>query len=172
MKPKNFVIDVDGVMTQPDLIYDEEGKRFKIFGPDDHDALNVLRKYVKIVFLTADKRGLNITRKRIVDEMKFDLVVTHPSERVEWIKKNLEPEETIYMGDGIFDFLVFKEVAYSICPKDGFYRTKKNASFVTQHEGGKRAVAEACVHILEKFFGVEELEYSKENGIWAEEGKK
>src|SRR3989304_7184792 len=151
MTMKNFVIDVDGVLTKTDLVYSREGKIFKIFGPDDHDALNVLRKYMKIIFITGDKRGFDITKKRVVDDMGFELTLVHPGERVEWIEQNMNPEETIYMGEGIFDIFVFRNVAYSICPNDGFYRTKKEASFVTIHNGGQRAVAEACVQFLKKF---------------------
>ncbi len=166
----NFVIDVDGVLTTTELIYSKKGKIFKTFGPDDHDALNILRQYMKIIFVTGDKRGFDITKRRI-DEMKFELLLLHPTERIDWIVNNLDTKNTIYMGDGIFDSLVFKHVAYSICPNDGFYLTKEKADFVTRHDGGKRAVAEACVHILEKFFGINDLKFNKNYGIWGEKNK-
>ena len=39
---KNFVIDVDGVMTDGQFYYTAEGKVMKVFGPNDHDALLLL----------------------------------------------------------------------------------------------------------------------------------
>ena len=36
---KTFVVDVDGVLTDGGFYYDEAGKRYKRFGPDDADAL-------------------------------------------------------------------------------------------------------------------------------------
>ena len=45
-KPKAFVLDVDGVMTDGRFYYNIEGKVIKIFGPDDHDALTLLKPYI------------------------------------------------------------------------------------------------------------------------------
>ena len=39
IKPKIFLIDVDGVMTTGQFAYTANGKTMKIFGPDDNDAL-------------------------------------------------------------------------------------------------------------------------------------
>ena len=56
------------------------------------------------------------------------------------------------MGDGIFDHYVMREVGYSIAPANADHLAKQSAHYVTQRSGGDRAVAEACLHILEKFF--------------------
>ncbi len=163
---ENFVLDVDGVLARSTLLYTAEGKAMKAFGPDDHDALNLLRDRMRVVFITGDKRGYKISEKRIVDEMKFELFLVSTHERAEWIAKNMDPKKTIYMGDGIFDIPVFEGVAYSICPSDGFFRTRQKADFVTQSKGGDRAVAEAVLHILEKFFGEKEIRPNTKYGIW------
>jgi 3-deoxy-D-manno-octulosonate 8-phosphate phosphatase KdsC-like HAD superfamily phosphatase len=81
-----------------------------------------------------------------------------------------ELEETIYMGDGIFDAEVFQRVGYSICPSDGFYLTRQMADFVTVAPGGNRAVAEACVHILNKFYHEFEIVPNTSYGIWKHGG--
>lgn len=169
MKFENFVLDVDGVLTSRHVLYDQKGMAYKMFGPDDHDALNILRDKIKIFFITSNKRGYKISKRRVVDEMKFDLFLVPFTERVEWLRKKIDLKKTIFMGDGILDYLTFREVGYSICPNDGFFRTKKEANFITKSNGGERAVAEACVHILEKFFNVKELKASKKYGAW---GKK
>jgi len=56
------------------------------------------------------------------------------------------------MGDGIFDHYVFKKIGYSIAPGNANSVAKKYADYVTKRNGGDRAVAEACLHILERFF--------------------
>ena len=56
------------------------------------------------------------------------------------------------MGDGIFDSLVFDKVGYSIAPNNADSNLKKKADYVTERAGGDRAVAEACLNILEVFF--------------------
>lgn len=166
IKAKYFVLDVDGVLTRSMLLYTAEGKLMKVFGPDDHDALNILRDKLKIKFITGDKRGFEISKRRIVDEMGFELYLVSTYERAKWFIENTEPENTIYMADGIFDGAVFNSIGYSICPSDGFYQTRMKANFVTNCEGGNRAVAEACVHILEVFFQVNELQPNTKIGIW------
>ena len=43
--PKYFLLDVDGVMTSGKFIYSRKGKIYKEFGPDDSDALNILKNF-------------------------------------------------------------------------------------------------------------------------------
>ena len=86
----------------------------KVFGPDDHDGLSLLKKFIEIKFVTGDTNGLEITRKRIVDDMKFPLDVVSPIKRIEWISERYKLEEVIYMGDGIFEHYVMKKYIYHI----------------------------------------------------------
>jgi 3-deoxy-D-manno-octulosonate 8-phosphate phosphatase (KDO 8-P phosphatase) len=150
--PKVFLIDVDGVMTTGQFAYTANGKTMKIFGPDDNDALSLLKNLIEIRFVTGDKNGLEITKRRIVDDMNFPLDVVSVVNRIDWISERYNPEEVIYMGDGIFDHYVFKKIGYSITPANADAFAKKSADYVTKRNGGDRAVAEACLHILEKFF--------------------
>lgn len=41
------------------------------------------------------------------------------------------------------------------CPSKCFNSYKKYADYVTKSNGSERAVAEACLHILAKFFSLE-----------------
>jgi len=148
---KTLILDVDGVLTDGTYQYTTEGKVSKVFGPDDNDALSLLKEYLKIHVVSGDKRGFQITKKRI-DDMKLPIDLVSTFDRVKWIKDNYNLEETIYMGDGIFDAMVFDKVAYGIAPANAFYTTKEKADFVTKSKGGDSAVAEACLHIMEKFF--------------------
>ena len=58
------------------------------------------------------------------------------------------------MGDGIFDVLVMDVVGYSIAPANADKNAINAADFVTERIGGNRAVSEACLHILKKFYGL------------------
>ena len=151
-QPKLLVLDVDGVLTTGHFLYSAEGKVYKIFGPDDHDALLLLKPHLDIRFITGDRKGFDITRKRIVDDMKFDLELVSTIQRGRWFREKVDPSTAIYMGDGIFDSYVYPVVGYAICPANGFHVTRARADYVTTADGGDRAVAEACLHILERFF--------------------
>ena len=152
MKAKVFILDVDGVMTTGQFLYTKDGKQMKIFGPDDNDALGLLKPYIEIRFVTADEKGFPISNKRIKEDMKFELDLVSTFKRIEWINKYYDPKQVIYMGDGIFDHIVMKEVGYSIAPGNADKEAKKAANFITERFGGDRAVAEACLHIMKKFF--------------------
>ena len=151
-KPKIFILDVDGVMTTGHFLYSEAGKQMKIFGPDDNDGLALLKSHIDIRFVTGDKKGFSISNKRIKEDMKFNLDLVSTIKRIEWINEKYNPKEVIYMGDGIFDHYVMKEVGYSIAPANSDRMAKTHANYVTERSGGDRAVAEACLHILQKFF--------------------
>jgi 3-deoxy-D-manno-octulosonate 8-phosphate phosphatase (KDO 8-P phosphatase) len=151
-KPICFILDVDGVMTTGQFFYTAEGKVMKCFGPDDNDGLSLLKHHIEVRFITGDKKGFPISKKRIVDDMNFPLDVVSTIRRAEWIKERYPIDKVIYMGDGIFDHYVMRDVGYAIAPANSDKLAKKNAHYVTERSGGERAVAEACLHIMEKFF--------------------
>ncbi|MCX6784671.1 MAG: HAD hydrolase family protein [Candidatus Komeilibacteria bacterium] len=151
---KNLVLDVDGVLTTGQFLYTAEGKFAKVFGPHDNDGIKMISKFLTVCAITADKRGLPITQKRVAEDMKLRLEVVSEEERLQWFKDNFDLSQTIYMGDGIFDAQVFPLVVYSIAPQNAFYLAKAAASYVTTLNSGEGAVAEACLHIRDKFFNV------------------
>ena len=155
--PKNLILDVDGVFTDGKIYYSASGKTFKVFGPDDHDAINLVKKMLKVTVISADKSGFSITKSRIEGDMGLDLHQVGSADRVEWVTNKFDPNECVYMGDGIFDPLVFRVVKYSIAPANASKRTQLEASYVTDSRGSEGAVAEACIHLLDKFFGGFEL---------------
>lgn len=153
MQPKVFILDVDGVLNTGRFFYSDQGKIMKEFGADDNDALSLIDDLLEIRFVSGDKRGFAISKKRVEDDMKYRLDCVSTFERIDWIKKLYNPKEVIYMGDGIFDYMVFKEVGYSIAPAGSDPYTTEHADYICERAGGHRAVAEACRHLMDKFFG-------------------
>lgn len=157
MKNKNleyniFILDVDGVMTDGKFYYTKSGKVMKKFGPDDNDALSMLSKLIDIRFISGDKKGFAISKKRIETDMNYKIDLVSTTKRIDWIKKRYDPIKVMYMGDGIFDSYVMDEVGYSLCPNNSDISCIKKADYVTKRNGGDRAVSEACLHILSKFY--------------------
>jgi 3-deoxy-D-manno-octulosonate 8-phosphate phosphatase (KDO 8-P phosphatase) len=151
-QPLVFILDVDGVMTTGQFLYTADGKAMKVFGADDNDGLSLLKNHIEIRFVTGDKKGFPISKKRIVDDMGFELEIVSTIRRIDWIAERYPLKSVIYMGDGIFDHYVMSKVGYSIAPANSDKNAKSYASFITERSGGDRAVAEACLHILENFF--------------------
>lgn len=149
---RNFILDVDGVLTTGPFLYTREGKLAKIFGPHDNDGIKLLAKLVNICAISADKRGFDISKKRVSDDMGLRLELVSEAERLPWLQSNFNLNESVYMGDGMYDARVFDCVAYSIAPSNAFYIARDSAKYVTKARSGEGAVAEACLHIMEKFF--------------------
>lgn len=154
---KTLILDVDGVLTDGKFHYSELGKIYKVFGPDDNDALQLLDQFFEIVFVSADHRGFEISKKRIVDDMKRPLFLVEGKKRIQWIKERYNPKEVIYIGDGIFDFLVFKEVGYSIAPSNASSLITSDANYVSKYIGSERFVADSVYHILKEILGISDI---------------
>jgi 3-deoxy-D-manno-octulosonate 8-phosphate phosphatase (KDO 8-P phosphatase) len=152
LNPRVFILDVDGVLSTGQFYYSAEGKVLKVFGPDDNDGLSLLKPHMEIRFITGDKKGFPISQKRIVDDMHYPLDLVSTIQRLQWIEEKYPLDQVIFMGDGIFDHYVMRKVGYSIAPSNADKTAKQVAKYVTERAGGDRAVAEACLHILETFF--------------------
>ena len=150
--PTDFVIDVDGVMTTGQFLYSADGKLYKIFGAHDSDGLKLIRNLINITFITADSRGFGISKKRIVDDMGYELKLVSEEDRLEFMKKNFKLKNTIFMGDGIFDSLIIKESFFGIAPSNARIEAIEVANYVTKSSGGNGAVLDACLEINKRFF--------------------
>ena len=155
--PKHLIFDVDGVFTDGKIYQSTEGKMFKVFGPDDHDAINLIKMKLNVIVVSADKRGYGITKTRIEKDMGLDLHLVGSRDRVEWIRTRFDLNDCVYMGDGLYDALVFRVVKYSMAPANASKRIQSEASYITSSRGSEGAVAEACIHLLDQFFGGFEL---------------
>ena len=147
-----FIMDIDGVLTDGTFLYDSEGKKYKRFGPDDADALKMIKDEVSLVFCSADHRGFPISEKR-VNDMGYPLNYVKTKERLQWINDNYPKDEwtRIYMGDSFVDVPIMLGVDDSICPGDAHELAKKVAGYVCNYGGGRRAVADAVFHIMKKY---------------------
>jgi 3-deoxy-D-manno-octulosonate 8-phosphate phosphatase (KDO 8-P phosphatase) len=148
-KPKHFVLDVDGVLSTGQFIYSNEGKLYKVFGAHDSDGLNLIKDTFNIIFISADERGFEISKKRVSD-MGFEISLVPASERMSFME-SLDFTEVIFMGDGYYDAEIFNYVNYAIAPKNARIEALNNANYITDSEAGEGAVMDACIHIMNKF---------------------
>jgi len=153
-KKLNLIIDVDGVMTTGQFLYSSKGKEYKIFGAHDSDGLKLIRDKINILFITADKRGFPISKKRIKD-MGYEIKLITEGDRYNYIKENFGFENTIYLGDGIFDAFLIRDCLFGIAPVNARIEAKKWANYITPSKAAEGAVCDACIRINKIFFGGE-----------------
>ena len=153
-KPGYLILDLDGVLTDGKFLYSKSGKSYKAFSVDDHDGIKLVQNFLDVHIISADSRGFEISKRRVVKDMNLSLTLVSIEDRLDWIRRNFGLDNTIYMGDGIFDKAIFQEVYYAIAPSSALKEVRRAADFVTTAKGGERSVAEACLHIARKFFGL------------------
>jgi 3-deoxy-D-manno-octulosonate 8-phosphate phosphatase (KDO 8-P phosphatase) len=151
---KRFIMDVDGVLNDGMLYWGVDGKPFKAFGNYDHDGLKLLRDHLDIEFVSADENGWPITYNRITEHMKFPVTMVKEKDRLNWVLSKGDPAETVFMGDGPFDAKIFPHVGLSFATAQAWRTARTNATHVTEREGGKGAVMDACIIIMDKM-GIE-----------------
>jgi 3-deoxy-D-manno-octulosonate 8-phosphate phosphatase (KDO 8-P phosphatase) len=142
-----LISDVDGVLTCGGHYYSKEGKIIKRFGGNDADALKVLReKFVdNIIFITSDKIGFDISKRRI-DDMGYQLIfVGRKEDRIKYLS-SLDGD-TIFIGDGIFDSEAYGSVKTSFCLKDSTPQAKRKATYILPTTAGNNVFS----HLLEVF---------------------
>jgi 3-deoxy-D-manno-octulosonate 8-phosphate phosphatase (KDO 8-P phosphatase) len=150
----NLVLDVDGVITNGKFVYTQEGKISKEFGSHDSDALQIVKEKINVFFISADKKGFDISKKRIND-MGFGLELISADSREKYILEKKNTGFTVYIGDSFTDIPAMLAADFSMAPRNAFKPAKRMASFVLSCNGGEGAVAEACVHICPSLFDLD-----------------
>ena len=149
-----FILDVDGVLTTGQFIYSNKGKVHKVFGPHDNDGLSLINKLISISFITADKRGFEISRKRIVQDMGYNLELVTEKDRYSYLKDLYGMSNLIYMGDGFYDAKVLNDCLFGIAPINARIEARESADFITNSKSGEGAVLDACIEIKKRYFNI------------------
>ena len=167
----NAVFDVDGVFTDGGFYYSDSGKVLKRFGPHDGDGVKFLKYLgINVHAITADARGLPITRARMSD-MGIDVTLVSEASRLAYFEEHFEAQSTAFVGDGIFDSAILKEVKFGIAPQNATLAAKNCADVVTKRSGGDGAVFEAAFLIGKTYFPKETRKFItlrglNENDLW------
>lgn len=147
-----LAFDVDGVMTDGSITYDENGLEYKTFNAKDGFGL---ARMAKNGFITAIITGRN---NGTVDSRATDLKVTEVFQGVKnklpileaiMQKYELDFSQVAYMGDDEPDLCILEKVAISACPADAVKKVQEICNFVASNCGGRGAVRELCDFVFD-----------------------
>lgn len=150
-KIKLVAFDVDGVLTDGSLTFDENGVEYKTFNAKDGQGIVMLNKtgFVTAI-ITARENGTvrhrfkNLGMTKLFEGQKNKLKAL--DELCE--EFNVTYEEIAYMGDDLPDICVLERVGLSVCPADAVDEVKNCVKMICSKTGGKGAVRELCDLIL------------------------
>jgi len=158
-----LILDVDGVLTEGQIIYNDSGEELKIFNVQDGLGIRMLMEAgIDVWIVTGRKsnalscRCQNLGIENLLDGVKNKVnALTQIKE-----KTNIHPDQMAFIGDDLPDIPLMKRVGVPIAVSNACETVVDFAIFVTQNKGGKGAVREVCETIL------------KEQGLWDEMLKK
>ena len=145
---KLFATDVDGVLTDAGMYYDNNGNELKKFNTHDGMAFKILKeKGIFTAMITSEKT--NIVKLR-ASKLQVDYLFqgVKGGEKLEVLKKiciekNMSLSEVAYIGDDINDYNVLSSVGFPACPMNAITNIK-NIEGITHlsKSGGDGAVRE------------------------------
>ena len=150
-KVKLLVLDVDGVLTGGEIIYDNQGRELKVFNVKDGLGVYLLgRAGIKTVLLSA--RSSKVLTYRARDMRVAEVIggVLPKEKALSRIKKKHKVKENqiCFIGDDLIDLGVIKRVGLGVAVSDAPSEVKKSASYVTVKKGGQGAVREVVDLII------------------------
>lgn len=150
-KIKLVALDVDGVMTDGSLTFDENGVEYKTYNAKDGQGIELLHKAGIIpAIITKRNNGTVVHRAKVLGVTELHIGQKNKLEALEEIlaKYGFSYEEVAYMGDDVPDVCVLERVGLPCCPADAVDEVKGVCRLISTKGGGKGAVRELTDFVL------------------------
>lgn len=149
-----IVFDVDGSLTNGDIMYSSSGEEFKTFNVNDGFAMVFWTKYLgkKAAIITG--RESKIVEHR-ANELKIQYLYQNVKDKLSVLDEILKKEGLNYnqvaaIGDDLNDFKMLKKVGLSFAPKNATELVKNSVNIVCKKSGGSGAAREMIEYILKE----------------------
>lgn len=150
-KIKLLLLDVDGVLTDGRIIYDNQGNELKAFDVKDGHGLKLLQRAgIKVGIITgrqsevvvkrAAELGINILYQKALNKLD-------PYREI-LAEQGLVDEQVAYVGDDVVDLPILRRVGFSATVADAVPEVLPLVDYVTSRPGGRGAVREVCDLLL------------------------
>jgi 3-deoxy-D-manno-octulosonate 8-phosphate phosphatase (KDO 8-P phosphatase) len=148
---KLLAIDVDGVLTDGGLTFNEEGRLWQTFYVRDGFALVAAKRAgLKIAWISG--RPSPTVQKRF-EELGLDFCLLATADKFVEMRRlqaelNIMPGECCFIGDDLPDLPAFAACGLNAAVADSVPEVLERADYVTKAPGGRGAVREVIEHIL------------------------
>ncbi|MGD8369169.1 MAG: HAD hydrolase family protein [Desulfobacterales bacterium] len=146
-----LLLDVDGVLTDGSIVYNDRGEEIKTFNVKDGLGLRLLMKAgIEVGIVTGrSSRALyhrcqNLGISRLHEGVR-DKVAALEAILVE---TNLTERQVAFVADDLPDLPMFPRVGLAVAVGDASKVVREKAHWITGAPGGKGAVREVCELIL------------------------
>jgi len=146
-----IIFDVDGVLTDGSLFYDDRGEEYKAFNSRDGHGIKMLRASgVDTGIITGRTSNIVLHRAR---NLGIDHIFQGADDKLAaygelLARVGLEPKQIAYMGDDVVDLPVMNRCGLAITVPDAPEEVKARCQLVTRAQAGRGAAREACELIM------------------------
>ncbi len=150
-KIKLLLLDVDGVLTDGRIIYDNQGNELKAFDVKDGHGLKMLQRAgIKIGIITG--RQSELVAKRAAElgiDILYQKALSKLGPYLEILaEQGLTDEQVAYVGDDVVDLPILRRVGFSATVADAVADVLPLVDYVSERAGGRGAVREICDLLL------------------------
>jgi 3-deoxy-D-manno-octulosonate 8-phosphate phosphatase (KDO 8-P phosphatase) len=148
---KALIFDVDGVLTDGRIIYEESGMEIKSFNVKDGLIIAHLRKAGIVVGAISGRESAAVSKR--ASELRFDFCHQGIVDKAAVFLKlidfhKLKKKDVAYIGDDLNDLALLRLVGLSVCPADAPAYLKKMVELTTSCKGGQGVVREVADLLL------------------------
>jgi 3-deoxy-D-manno-octulosonate 8-phosphate phosphatase (KDO 8-P phosphatase) len=159
-KIRLLITDVDGVLTDGGIIFDDNGLEYKKFNVKDGYIISALRRSGIMVGAITGRTSRVVENR--CEELNFDFhyhgVMDKRKKFMEIIETlEIELDEVAFIGDDLIDLPMLCMVGLSACPADALPYVSDKVDFVTSLDGGKGCFREVSDMILTSKGVLEEM---------------
>ena len=146
-----LVLDVDGVLTDGRIVYDERGNELKCFDVQDGAGVAFWHRVgLKSVIITARRSRLV---KRRAQELGVSYVAQHALRKLPAFAACLKrlrvaPEAACVVGDDLMELPLLRRAGLAVAVANAVPEVQAAAHYVTRHPGGRGAVREVVELLL------------------------
>jgi 3-deoxy-D-manno-octulosonate 8-phosphate phosphatase (KDO 8-P phosphatase) len=150
---KMLVIDVDGVLTDGNIVLNHDGTESKHFNILDGHGIRLWRRAgLKVAFLSGrsseptNRRAEQLQIEHCLTDCHFKLPALQ--ELIE--KEGLSKENIVYIGDDLPDIPPIRFAGFGVAVSNAAQEVKDNADFIASRRGGDGAVREVIEYVLKE----------------------
>lgn len=149
---KLLITDVDGVMTDTGVYYNENGDAMRRFSVRDGMGVERLRDLVGVETVIISGEDSPSIKKR-AEKLKIEEFYLGVKDKVGVleqiaVQKNLSLKEIAYIGDDLNDLEALRKVGVSACPQDAYDEVLNSCHYVCENKGGYGALREFAELII------------------------
>lgn len=150
-KIKLLILDVDGVLTNGQIMINDRGEEIKCFNVKDGQGLRLLTKAgIDVVIISGRRSGAVEHRAEDLGIKEVHLGVSHKEPLCKNLiqQKKLNKDQVCCIGDDLPDLSMFNQAGFTVAVADAVVEVREAADLVTKNRGGNGAIREVCEWIL------------------------